>query len=146
MPRPPSQPLRLRSLLKENSSLAALLPEAERLRELERRLERVVGPRLARACRVAGMQGGTVVIFCSSGTVAARLRAQSGGILQALTQPGHELAELKVKVRADWAAPLRPEKPGMGREALAAWETLETELHDEALKAAVARLIRHQRG
>lgn len=146
MPRPSSQPLRLRSLLKENSSLAALLPEAERLRELERRLERAVGPRLARACRVAGQQGDAVVVYCSSGTVAARLRAQSASILRALASPGQSLAELKVKVRADWAQPVRPEKPGMGREALAAWEALEAEVHDEALKAAVARLIRHQRG
>ncbi|MBI5937991.1 MAG: DUF721 domain-containing protein [Betaproteobacteria bacterium] len=146
MPRPPSQPLRLRSLLKENSSLAALLPEAERLRELNRRLERALGPRLAQACRVAGLQGDAAVVYCSSGAVAARLRAQSATVLRALVLPGQTLTELKIKVRADWAAPLRAEKPGMGREALAAWESLEAEVHDEALKAAVARLIRHQRG
>ena len=146
MPRPPAQPLRLRSLLEGSPSLAALLPEAERLREFNRRLERAVGPQIARNCKVAALQGDTVVVYCGSGAAAARVRAQSVSVLRALALPGQTLADLKIKVRADWAAPVRADKPGMGREALAAWEALETQVHDDALKAAVTRLIRHQRG
>lgn len=145
MARPPAQPLRLRGLLKQNSSLAALLPEAERLRALDRALAGVVGPQVGRACRVAALQGGAAIVYCSSGAVAARLRAQSASVLRALAMPGQPLSELKIKVRADWAVPTRAEKSGMDRKAVAAWEELEAQVHDDALKAAVARLIRHQR-
>ena len=146
MPRPPARPLRLRSLLKDSTSLAALLPEAERLRALDRDLARAVGPQIARACRVATVQDGAVIVYCSNGAAAARLRAQSASVLRALAAPGQVLAELKIKIRADWAESPRPEKPGMDRKAVAAWEALEAQVHDDALKAAVARLIRHQRG
>lgn len=146
MARSPAQPLRLRGLLKQNSSLAALLPEAERLRALDQALARVVGPQIGQACRVAALQGSVVIVYCRSGAAAARLRAQSASVLRALAMPGQSLTELRIKVRADWAVPPRPEKLGMDRKAVAAWEELETQVHDDALKAAVARLIRHQRG
>ncbi|NWG86455.1 MAG: DUF721 domain-containing protein [Hydrogenophilaceae bacterium] len=146
MPRYPAQPVRLRGLLKENSSLAALLPEAERLRELNRLFARAVGPQLARACQVATIQGGIAVVYCGNGAAAARLRAQAATVTRALAGAKQPVTELKVKLRADWAQPSRPEKPGMGQKAVQAWEELEANPDDPDLKAAVARLIRHQRG
>ncbi len=145
MPRPASVPVRLRGLLRGERALAALLPEAQRLRELNRLFARAVPPPIARACRVAAVQGGEAVVYCGNGAAAARLRAQAATVARALGARGQEIAGLKVKVRADWAEAPRPGKPGMSAKALAAWEALEGELHDEALKTAVARLIRHQR-
>jgi hypothetical protein len=146
MPRYPAQPIRLRGLLKENAGLAALLPEAERLRELNRLFARAVGPVLARACRVAAVQGGAAVVYCGNGAAAARLRAQSATVCRALAGGPAPVTELKIKLRADWAQPIRPEKPGMGKTAIRAWEELESSLDDPELKAAIARLLRHQRG
>ncbi|MEW5894023.1 MAG: DciA family protein [Pseudomonadota bacterium] len=146
MPRPPAQPVRLRGLLKENAGLAALLPEAERLRELNRRFARAVGPVLARACRVAALQGDAAVVYCGNGAAAARLRAQSATVCRALADGNAPVSELKIKLRADWAQAPRPEKTGMGSQALAAWEALESSVADPELKAAIARLLRHQRG
>lgn len=143
---PTPLPTPLRGLLRAEPGLAALLPEAERMRRLNHALAAAVPPQLAQACRIVAVQGNAVTAFCSSGATAARLRSHSATVLKALgrVQPG--LAALRVRVCADWAAAPRPEKPGMSRQALQAWQALEADLaEDDALKQAVARLIRHQR-
>ena len=116
------------------------------MRRLNHALAATVSPQLARACQIVAVQGGEVTAFCSSGATAARLRSQSASVLRALGRALPELTELRVKVRADWAVAPRPEKSGMSRQALQAWQALEAELsEDDALKQAVARLIQHQR-
>ncbi|NTV97203.1 MAG: hypothetical protein HGA75_17605 [Thiobacillus sp.] len=50
-----------------------------------------------------------------------------------------------MRVQAVWARPDRPEKAGLGRGALTAWDALEHELPDGPLKAAVDRLLAHHR-
>jgi hypothetical protein len=52
----PSPLQRIRGLLRDNPTLAVALPEAERLRELNRRFAGVVPAAVARACRVAAIQ------------------------------------------------------------------------------------------
>lgn len=144
--RPTPLPTRLRSLLRADAGLAALVPEAERIRRLNHALAATVSPQLARACQIVAVQGGEVMAFCSSGATAARLRSQSASVLRALGRVLPDLAELRVKVRADWAVAPQPEKTGMSRQAVQAWQALAAELpEDDGLKQAVARLIQHQR-
>lgn len=145
MPQTPLTLQRLGRLLASERSLAVLLPQARRLAELNRLFARAVPAGVARVCRVAALQGDSVVVYCAHGAAAARLRSQARSLAEALSASGEAVHEVKVKVRADWVMPDRPAKPGMTTAALTAWSDLAASLPAGDLKTAVARLLRHQR-
>ena len=137
----PSPLVRVRGLLQADHSLAVALPEAERLVALNRRFAGVVPKAVALACRVAAIQGDTALVFCANGAAASRVRAQAKGVAQALAQADAPVGSVKVKVRADWSLPERPEKHDMPAAALGAFRELENTLPDGELKDAVERLL-----
>lgn len=139
-----SQFRHVRGLIQQDRDLAVLLPQAERLRELNRRFARAVSAALARACQVVALTDGEASIHCGNGAAAGRLRSLSGTVVRALSTSSLPVERLKVRVRADWSLPERPEKAGMGPGALAAWDELEHQLPDSDLKTAVEHLLRHQ--
>lgn len=142
---PSSHFIRLRALLRDTPALATALPEAERLRELNRRFASTVPGAVARACRVVAIQGETALIWCSSGAAASRVRSQGGGVARALSRPESPVAALKVKVRADWATPEKKEKAELGAAALRAFGELDRELPEGDLKSAVDALLKRRR-
>ncbi|MCS6785880.1 MAG: DUF721 domain-containing protein [Thiobacillaceae bacterium] len=137
---------RLRTLLAAERPLALLLPQARRLTELQRRLERCVPPGVARACRVVAVHGDTVSIHCRYGAAAARLRSQAQTLAEALGTPADPVRQVKVRVRADWDLRDRAQKAGMDAAALAAWDGLARRLPAGELRQAVERLLAHHRG
>lgn len=136
----PSHFQRIRTLIGQDRVLAMLLPEARRLRELDGRLAKVLPRALAQSCRVAAVLDGEAQVMCGNGAVAARLRGQAARIAAALG-----VERIKVRMRADWASPPAREKPGLSRQALAAWDALERELPTGELKGAIDRLLDHHR-
>lgn len=159
----PSPLQRIRGILRGDPMLAVALPEAERLRELNRRFAGVVPAAVARACRVAAIQGETALIYCANGAAASRVRSQATGVARALSNrsPGRprngsgEVAEaagpaevlaVKVKVRADWTLPEKREKRDLSAAGLAAFRDLDAQLPDGDLKAAVDALLARRRG
>jgi hypothetical protein len=142
----PSPLQRIRGLLRDNPTLAVALPEAERLRELNRRFAGVVPAAVARACRVAAIQDETALLFCANGAAASRVRSQATGVARALTRPEAPVVAVKVKVRAEWTLPEKREKAGMGAAALNAFRDLDAHLPDGDLKAAVDALLARRRG
>jgi hypothetical protein len=146
MPYRPSPLVRVRGILRDTPGLAVALPEAERLRDLNRRFAGMVPAAVARACRVAAIQGETALIFCSNGAAASRVRSQATGVSRALSRPEAPVQAVKVKVRADWTMPERREKAGMGPAALAAFRALDRVLPEGDLKTAVDALLARRRG
>jgi hypothetical protein len=142
----PSPLIRLRGLLADQGQWAAALPEAQRLAELQRRFASVVPTAVARACRVASIQGDTAHLFCSNGAAASRVRAQGKAVARALSSPDAPVSALKVKVRADWSQTERPPKEDMPQPALNAFRDLDQALPDGPLKDAVERLLQKRRG
>jgi hypothetical protein len=55
------------------------------------------------------------------------------------------VAGLKVKVRADWSLPDKPEKQDMAAAGVEAFRELDAVLPDGDLKAAVERLLSHHK-
>lgn len=139
----PSPLVRVRGLLQADHAFAAALPEAERLVALNRRFAELVPKAVARACRVAAVQGETALVFCANGAAASRVRAQAKGVAQVLAQAG--VLAVKVKVRADWSLPARPEKQELPSAALGAFRDLESHLPEGDLKSAVERLLARRR-
>jgi len=137
----PSTLVRLRGLLAAQRQLAVALPEARHMLGLNRSFAGVVPAAVARACSVARLQGETAVVYCGNGAAASRVRAQARGVAQALSRPDAPVTAVRVKVRADWAVPERPEKKGMPAAGLRAFRELDASLPQGALKAAVARLL-----
>lgn len=129
---------RVRALIGQDRTLAALLPEAARLNELNGHLARLLPKAVARACQVVATSSGEALIYCGSGAAAARVRSQAASLARALAVDG-----VRVRVQAGWARPDRPAKAGLGRRALAAWDELEHELPEGDLKSAIDRLIAH---
>jgi len=142
----PSPLIRLHGLLAAERQFAVALPEAERMTSLNRRFAGVVPPAVARACSVAAVQGEIAVVFCGNGAAASRVRAQARGVAQALSRPDAPVSTVRVKVRADWAMPERPEKQDMPTSAVRAFRDLDTVLPEGDLKAAVERLLAHRQG
>lgn len=138
-------PARLDGYLRQDSALAVLLPEAERLGRLNRRFAACVAPALAAACQVGAVRDGNVIVYCRHGAAAAKVRGLGVSIARALSSEDAPVTGLKVKVRADWARPVPPEKPGLGQGALEAWRGLAEELPEGDLRQAVRRLLRHHR-
>ena len=142
----PSPLIRLRGLLAAEGAWAAALPEAQRMAELQRRFAGVVPSAVARACRVASIQGDTAHVFCANGAAASRVRAQAKGLARLLAEAGEPVAAVKVKVRADWAFPELPAKQDMPSAALEAFKDLENHLPEGDLRDAVERLLARRRG
>jgi hypothetical protein len=137
---------RVRGILRNDPTLAVALPEAERLSELNRRFAGVVPAAVARACRVAAIQGETALVYCANGAAASRVRSQATGVGKALTRAEAPVLAVKVKVRADWTLPEKHEKAGMGPAALAAFRDLDEHLPEGDLKAAVDALLAKRSG
>ena len=136
---------RLRGLLQADRTLAVLLPEAERMAGIDRRLRALLPVRMATRCRALALTEGTLVVHCDNGAAASRLRSQAKSLAERLSTTAWPVTAIKVRVRADWGRADRPEKPGLGGQALDALDRFAESLPDGGLKDAVARMAGHQR-
>lgn len=112
---------------------------------LNHRFAGVVPEAVARACSVAAIQGETAIVFCGNGAAASRVRAQAKGVARALSRTDAPVSGVRVKVRADWSVPERPEKRDMSAAGVRAFRELDAALPEGDLKAAVERLLSHRR-
>lgn len=112
---------------------------------LNRRFAGVVPAAVARACQVAAIQGDTALIYCADGAAASRVRAQARGVARALGSEDAPVLGVRVKVRADWVVPARPDKPGLPGAGLRAFQALGDSLPEGGLKQAVGLLLARRR-
>jgi len=73
------------AFLNQVDSVAALMPQAERLIELRQILSSLLPESLARRCSVANYRQGRVVIFASNGATAAKLKLMLPSLLEQLS-------------------------------------------------------------
>ena len=81
------------------SGLNALMPHAERIRELRDALERHIPANLRRSCCIANYVQGKVVIFADNGAVAAKLRLLAPTLQTALLQGAGQITSIEVRVQ-----------------------------------------------
>lgn len=136
---------RIRGLIESERTLAVLLPEAERMAAIDRRLRALLPPRIGPRCRAMSVESGTLVVHCDNAAAASRLRSQAKSLAGALSTPKQPISDLRVRVRADWNRAEKPEKSGLGPEALEALDVFAGQLPDGALRTALTRMLDHQR-
>ncbi|HZE10508.1 MAG TPA: DUF721 domain-containing protein [Burkholderiales bacterium] len=135
------------AFLNQADSIAALMPQAERLIELREILSSLLPESLARHCSVANYRQGRVVVFASNGATAAKLKLMLPSLLEQLSGRATEVTGLEVLVQA-----LEPEHQviektaKMSPEAASELAGLSEQLPDSELKTALTRIVfQHRR-
>ena len=132
-------PRNLGALLK--SSIDPLMPQAKRLLELRQILKDTLPDNLARACSVANVKQGKVVIFAENSAVAAKLKLVAPTLKNRLLESGHEVTgiDVEVQLKLRESTPRTPEHrltPAAAQELSA----LADQLPDSALKNVIISL------
>ena len=136
-------------LLRENADLGPLNERLESIQRLQRRYRTLAPDQLAKASRVCAIEGTTVVICATSGTVAAALKQIAPRLLAGL-RPGNARNSLKHDEKAEITAiriEVQVESPPV-RRRVAARDPIPTErlatiaegLADSPLKATLAQM------
>lgn len=139
---------RLSKLLGENADLRPLAARLERIKRLQKRYRTLVPAPIAEASRVCAIDGTTVVIFATSGPVAAALRQVAPRLLEGLRESARkpskhsedqELNSIRIEVQVKEFTPRRPVKArsDMPREQLS---KLAAGLPESPLKETLERI------
>ncbi len=132
-----------RSQEQETATLGGLMQHAHTLQRLQDALISVLPPTMAKSCRVANLAADTVTVLCNHPSLGARLRQTGPSLIDAWRNAGFACSALEVRIRP--GLPEDKETPAFHREPLSAavaasLSELEDTIHDEGLKAALARL------
>lgn len=134
----------LDSYLHSAPQLQTLLRHAEQLGALQRRLEGLLPPPLAAACRAGDLRQHTLTIHAANGAAAAKLKQLLPRLLDRLNQQGAGISLIRVEVRACFAPPPQQPPAGLsspGPAALASLGALEQRLPESPLKEALSRMV-----
>ena len=118
------------TLLGESAELRPLAERLQLIKRLQRRYRTIAPESLARASRVCAIDGTTVVVCASSGSVAAALRHLAPRLLEGLrgvrktpkSSRDQELNSIRIEVQVETPPPRRPvvSRGEMPQEKLAA--------------------------
>lgn len=133
--------------LRVDDKLSALLPAATRMASLQSDCAALL-PDMFRACAVLQFAEGQLVLAVPNAAIAARLRQKLPKLQESLGQRGWQVSNVRLKVQVGAIVPRtvyvkQAVLPALGLSAMA---DLESALDDSPLKAALSRLLRHQRG
>ena len=125
------------------ATLGGLMQHARTLQSLQDALSKTLPLAMSKSCRVANLNGDTVSVLCNHPSLGARLRQMGPSLINAWRQAGFACSAMEVRVRP--GLPEDKEVAPFQREPLSAAtadaiNALENEIHDEGLKAALARL------
>ncbi len=137
-------------LLGENPDLRPLAPRLEQIKRLQKRYLTLVPEPLATASRVCAIDGTTIVVLATSGTIGAALRQIAPRLLEGLRQAARksskhsgdqELNAIRIEVQVSNPKPRRPvpARSEMPREALG---QVAERLSDSPLKESLERIAK----
>ena len=136
--------------LRTHDRMAALLPAAERLAELQKDCSAIL-PALFDACSVMHFEAGQLTLATPNAALAAKLKQQLPKLQEGLLKRGWQVNAIRLKVQARHAIEnTRPQKqialPAQALSALAELkDALEDTTHNAALKAALAVMLKRHR-
>ncbi len=133
--------------LRSSDRLAALLPNAMRMGNLQRDC-RLILPPMYTACEVVSLQEGVLGLAVPSSAVAAKLKQQAPKLQAGLQKKGWQVESIRIKIRMGSSVPVReqaqPSSLRLPATAVDAFEelgqTLEETTQNAPLIAAIRRL------
>jgi hypothetical protein len=133
---------RLSNFLKEASPLRPLVARLERLEKLQRFYNEITPPTLAKASRVGSLEGNTLVVIASNGTVASGLKQRLGGLLARIQTREPQITAIRIEVQLETPVGSSKEKQRLTLSAQAAGSlnALAAKLPSSPLKNALERL------
>jgi hypothetical protein len=143
-------PVSISKLLGETAELKPLAERLERIQRLQKRYRAIAPERLAEASRVCAVDGTTVVVFATSGAVAAALRQIAPRLLEGLRGDARksskhsgdqELNSIRIEVQVKDGTLRRPvvRRSEVPRDKLA---KVARRLSDSPLKEALEKVAR----
>ena len=148
-PKTPTDPKPIRTLLRESE---ALLPFHQRLRQLSRLQKTFVDalpPGLSESCRIATVEGSTIIVATANGAVAAKLKQMLPRLLERFCETiqenktqYQEVTGISVIVQPEFFVVEKPPKMGPAREPMPTEKLAELaeSLGDSPLKTALKAL------
>jgi len=135
------------AFLNQADSIAALMPQTERLIKLREILASLLPESLARRCSVANFKQGRVIVFASNGATAAKLKLMLPSLLESFSGRATEVTGLEVVVQAREAEPQVADKSAkMTESATSTLAAFSEQLPDSELKTVVSRIVfQHRR-
>jgi len=143
----------IQALLSEDDAMAPLLAQHRRLSRLQQSFEDTLPPGWGKLCRVAALEGSTVVIAAANGAIATNLKAYSPRLLESFriqlekkTMKEQQVTSIRIVVQPEistWRPPtptsirLAAEKTPISERQLA---DLAEKLADSPLKKAVQQM------
>ena len=127
----------------EKATLGGLMQHARTLQTLQDALVRVLPPNMAKSCRVANLAADTITVLCNHPSLGARLRQMGPSLINAWRAAGFACSALEVRIRPGLPEDKTPtvfQREPLSATVAATLSALENEIHDDGLKAALARL------
>ncbi|UTH75505.1 DUF721 domain-containing protein [Chromobacterium sp. IIBBL 290-4] len=135
----------LNDITRQDQTLARLTAAARELMALDRAFKKLIPAAMAEACRAVRIRDDELVLHADNGIVAARLRMTAPGLLPQLAKQGYIASKVRVKVALQVVRPKKPKSLAISEAALDGMEQAAASIDNAEVRAAVARLIAHQR-
>ena len=132
----------INALMRENEVIAPIHDRLQRVSRLQSSFADALPPGLNQSCRVAAVEGSTIIIAAANGAVAAKLKQMLPRLLEKFRQnkkQEQEVTVISVLVQPDYFQPEPPPKAGPPREPMpsAMLAELAESLEDSPLKTTV---------
>ena len=134
-------------LLVASEELKALSSRTRRLRELQTLYLRSAPRELATSSRVKSYKAGTLCISADNGAVAAKLKQLAPTLLSSIRKNDAEITGIRIEVQVGRTPAQTPtkSKKSLPPQALKEIEALAGRVQGDALKLALANLVRRHR-
>lgn len=134
-------------LLAATEELKALRGRTRRIRKLQSVYFEAAPRALATASRVKNFKAGTLFVAADNAAVAAKLRQLAPTVLASIRKTDGEVTGLRIEVQVrGMAAPARGRGVNpLGPEAVRQFDVLADTVSSRRLRAALKKLVRHQR-
>jgi hypothetical protein len=90
---------RFGTLSQQDSTLQTLYAQAEHINALQKAWETAIPPSLKRHCHAGLLDNQQLTVYATSGTIAAKLKLLTSGLLAKLKAQGLEVTAIRVKVQ-----------------------------------------------
>ena len=135
----------INALMRENETIAPIHDRLQRISRLQHTFADALPPGLTTSCRVAAVEGSTMVIAAANGAVAAKLKQMLPRLLEKFRQnkkQEQEVTVISILVQPDFFHPEPTPRTGPSREPMpiAMLAELAESLEDSPLKTTVEKI------